>query len=74
MIGVRIVRRGEIFKIRNSILFQVKFHVFLYRYYETMVKKIIFRCLGFRKFKNDLCLFIVGVGTNDKHTCQTKLA
>ena len=32
------VRRGEIFKIMNSISFQVKFHVFIYRYYGTMVK------------------------------------
>ena len=44
-----ILRRGEIFKIMNSISFQVKFHVFIYRYYGTMVKNSIFRCLGLRK-------------------------
>ena len=42
-------KAGEILKIMNSISFQVKFHVLLHRYYETMVKNSIFRCLGLQK-------------------------
>ena len=49
------LRGGEIFKIMNSISFQVKFHVFIYRYYGTMVKNNIFRCLGLRKHLGRSC-------------------
>ena len=41
--------RGKIFKIINSIPFQVKFHVSMYRYYGIMVTNGNFECLGLQK-------------------------